>query len=215
MAWWARLRFALLWVYWFSLFLCVVSDVGLLVFNLFWKWFPRRLGKHYIRQGTQPHTPRAGAQKTSATALAPRVHRSIARGPASTSPTKRTATTKAIESTSKPRAPLRVVLVQASVVRQLLSRLSGEKRVAILSKNTSATALAPRVHHSIARGLVSTSSTKRTATAKAIESTSKPRAPLRVALVQANVPRRPLRVRNPKRSPVRKPVPLEGIARAR
>ena len=109
--------------------------------------------------------------------------------------------------TPKLRAPLRLFLVQESVFRQLLSRLSGEKRVAILSKNTSATALAPRVHSSMARrlrveapassSLTPTSSTKRTATAQAIESTSKPRAPFRVVLVQASVPRRPLRVRNP------------------
>ena len=46
MARWARLRFALLWVYWFSLFLCVLPNVGLLVVGLSWKWFPRRLGKH-------------------------------------------------------------------------------------------------------------------------------------------------------------------------
>ena len=113
------------------------------------------------------------SKNTSATALAPRVHRSIARGLVSTSSTKRTATAQAIESTSKPRAPLRVVLVQASVPRRPLPRLSGEKGMAILSKDTSATALAPLVHRSIA----STSSTKRTATAQATESTSKPRAP--------------------------------------
>ena len=86
------------------------------------------------------------------------------------------------------------------VFRRLLSRLSGEKRVAILSKKNFTTALAPRVHRSMARGLraaasassssTSISSTKRTATAQATESTRKLQAPLRVVLVQARVFRR-------------------------
>ena len=51
---WARYRFVLLWVYWFSLFLCVgsvvvdLSDVGLSdvgLSNCFGNGFPQRLGK--------------------------------------------------------------------------------------------------------------------------------------------------------------------------
>ena len=60
MARWARLRFALLWVYWFSFFVCVgsvveLSDVGLSgvsdfriagLSDCFGNGFPQRLGKH-------------------------------------------------------------------------------------------------------------------------------------------------------------------------
>ena len=60
----ARLRIALLWVYWLSLFLCVGSDYGLpgcWNAGLFSKWFPQRLGGNWIRQGTKAPHPRAGA----------------------------------------------------------------------------------------------------------------------------------------------------------
>ena len=60
--------------------------------------------------------------------------------PASTSPMMRTATAQATKSTRKLRAPLRVVLVQASVFRRLLSRPTGERRNGHVRKKT----LSPR-----------------------------------------------------------------------
>ena len=86
-----------------------------------------------------PFSPVGGGLKT-----AHRVHRIMARrlraaasvSPSSTStpPTTQMATARATESTSKPRAPHRVILVQASALRRLLSRLCGEIRLATLSK---------------------------------------------------------------------------------
>ena len=71
MARWAKLRFALFWVYWFSLFLCVglvagLSDVGCRIVGLLWKGVSAAFGKD-LDQARQkpphkPHNP-APAQK--------------------------------------------------------------------------------------------------------------------------------------------------------
>ena len=55
---------------------------------------------------------------------------------APTSSTTRTATAQATESSRNVRAPLRVVLVQVSIFRRLLSRLSGERWTTFFPKNT-------------------------------------------------------------------------------
>ena len=57
------MRFAMLWVYWFSLYLCVVLDVGLWAVGLFWKCFRGVWGIIRPGRAQKPHTPRAGAQK--------------------------------------------------------------------------------------------------------------------------------------------------------
>ena len=131
--------------------------------------------------------------------MARRPRAAVSSSPSSTPtlPTTRTATAQATESTRTQKAPLGVVLDQASVLRRLFSRLGGVKWNGHVQLNIYATTPAPRVHCAMARrhGRVATKTpsftptpqTTQTATAQATESTRIPRAPLRVVLVQAGV----------------------------
>ena len=113
---------------------------------------------------------------------------------------RRKATAKVTESTRKLRAPVRVVLAEASVFHQHPSRHSCQKGNGHFQKSAFATTSPPRAHRSIARRLraaasasassIPVSPTTRTATTQATEPTRKLRELVRVVLVQASVFRR-------------------------
>ena len=151
--------------------------------------------------------PRFDLRATFSTTPAPHVHRSMARRPRAAAAASPASTQKIIDGAighgtghqvdEKLRALLRVVLVQASALRRLLSRLRGERRNEHAQKNTFAATSGPRVYRFIARWLQAAASASfvfnpstivdANGHGKATESTRKIRAPLRVVLFQASV----------------------------